>query len=71
MGTRISPRMNFADMLRAILERTEIEKLRISSVEPMDWTNEVIELVAARRASASTPMCRCSRAATKSCGSAP
>jgi threonylcarbamoyladenosine tRNA methylthiotransferase MtaB len=38
--------MNFAAMLRAILERTAIEKLRISSVEPMDWTNEVIELVA-------------------------
>ena len=33
-------------MLRAILERTAIEKMRISSVEPMDWTNEVIELVA-------------------------
>ena len=33
-------------MLRAILEQTRIEKLRISSVEPMDWTNEVIELVA-------------------------
>src|SRR5271155_5654767 len=38
--------MNFAAMLRTILERTSIEKLRISSVEPMDWTNEVIELVA-------------------------
>jgi threonylcarbamoyladenosine tRNA methylthiotransferase MtaB len=33
-------------MLRAIREQTEIEKLRISSVEPMDWTNDVIELVA-------------------------
>ena len=41
-----SPRMNFAAMLRAILEHTAIEKIRISSVEPMDWTNEVIELVA-------------------------
>jgi len=45
-GRELSPRMNFAAMLRAILERTGIEKLRISSVEPMDWTNEVIELVA-------------------------
>ena len=42
----LTPRMNFAAMLRAILERTAIEKIRISSVEPMDWTNEVIELVA-------------------------
>ena len=45
-GRELSPRTNFAAMLRAILERTAIEKLRISSVEPMDWTNEVIELVA-------------------------
>ena len=45
-GRELSPRMNFAAMLRDILERTAIEKLRISSVEPMDWTNELIELVA-------------------------
>jgi threonylcarbamoyladenosine tRNA methylthiotransferase MtaB len=45
-GRELTPRTNFASMLRAILERTAIEKLRISSVEPMDWTNEVIELVA-------------------------
>jgi threonylcarbamoyladenosine tRNA methylthiotransferase MtaB len=45
-GRELSPRMNFAGMLRAILEQTAIEKLRISSVEPMDWSNEVIELVA-------------------------
>jgi threonylcarbamoyladenosine tRNA methylthiotransferase MtaB len=45
-GRELAPRMNFPAMLRAILEQTAIEKLRISSVEPMDWTNEVIELVA-------------------------
>jgi len=45
-GRELTPRSNFAAMLRAILERTKIEKLRISSVEPMDWTNELIELVA-------------------------
>ena len=45
-GRELTPRTNFAAMLRAILERTAIEKIRISSVEPMDWTNEVIELVA-------------------------
>jgi len=33
-------------MLRAILDCTAIEKIRISSVEPMDWTDELIELVA-------------------------
>ena len=45
-GRELTPRMNFAGMLRAILEHTAIEKLRISSVEPMDWTDELIELVA-------------------------
>jgi len=45
-GRELTPRMNFTAMLRAILEQTAIEKVRISSVEPMDWTNEVIELVA-------------------------
>jgi threonylcarbamoyladenosine tRNA methylthiotransferase MtaB len=45
-GRELSPRTTFAAMLGAILERTAIEKLRISSVEPMDWTNELIELVA-------------------------
>jgi len=33
-------------LIRAILEQTSLEKLRISSVEPMDWTDELIELVA-------------------------
>jgi threonylcarbamoyladenosine tRNA methylthiotransferase MtaB len=45
-GRDLTPRMNFAAALRAILENTAIEKLRISSVEPMDWTSELIELVA-------------------------
>jgi threonylcarbamoyladenosine tRNA methylthiotransferase MtaB len=38
---------NFENLLRAILAQTKLEKLRISSVEPMDWTDELIELVAA------------------------
>lgn len=45
-GRDLVPRTNFAAMVRAILEQTSIEKLRISSVEPMDWTSELIELVA-------------------------
>jgi threonylcarbamoyladenosine tRNA methylthiotransferase MtaB len=45
-GRELTARTNFASLLRAILEQTQVEKLRISSVEPMDWTNEVIELVA-------------------------
>lgn len=34
------------DLIRAILDWTSLEKLRISSVEPMDWSDELIELVA-------------------------
>ena len=45
-GRDLPQRTNFSAMLRAILERTSIEKIRISSVEPMDWTGELIELVA-------------------------
>ena len=33
-------------LIRTILTETSIEKLRISSVEPMDWTDELISLVA-------------------------
>jgi len=36
-----------ASLIRAILQQTSLEKLRISSVEPMDWSDELIELVAA------------------------
>jgi threonylcarbamoyladenosine tRNA methylthiotransferase MtaB len=34
-------------LIRAILSETALEKLRISSVEPMDWSDELISLVAA------------------------
>ena len=33
-------------LIRAILSATSIEKLRISSVEPMDWSDELIALAA-------------------------
>jgi threonylcarbamoyladenosine tRNA methylthiotransferase MtaB len=36
----------FEDLLRAILDQTKLEKLRISSVEPMDWSDELIRLQA-------------------------
>jgi threonylcarbamoyladenosine tRNA methylthiotransferase MtaB len=34
-------------LISAILHQTQLEKLRISSVEPMDWTSELIALLAA------------------------
>lgn len=33
-------------LIHRILEHTRLEKLRISSVEPMDWTDQLIRLVA-------------------------
>jgi threonylcarbamoyladenosine tRNA methylthiotransferase MtaB len=48
--------------------QTSLEKLRISSVEPMDWSDELIELVASpRSASPSMRTCRCSREAMPFC----
>jgi threonylcarbamoyladenosine tRNA methylthiotransferase MtaB len=37
----------FEGLIRAILSETSLEKLRISSVEPMDWSDELIRLMAA------------------------
>jgi threonylcarbamoyladenosine tRNA methylthiotransferase MtaB len=37
---------SFEGLIRTILTHTSIEKLRISSVEPMDWTDSLIQLVA-------------------------
>jgi threonylcarbamoyladenosine tRNA methylthiotransferase MtaB len=38
--------VTFPDLIRSILVHTSLEKLRISSVEPMDWSDELIQLVA-------------------------
>jgi threonylcarbamoyladenosine tRNA methylthiotransferase MtaB len=35
-----------AALVRAIFERTELERLRLSSIEPMDWDAELIDLMA-------------------------
>ena len=44
-GERSSP-VSFLNLIRSILKETTVEKLRISSVEPMDWTDDLISLVA-------------------------
>src|SRR5206468_1885005 len=36
----------FEELIIAILDETSLEKLRISSVEPMDWTDSLIRLMA-------------------------
>jgi len=45
-GGDLSPRVEFRDLLRRILDETTVERLRISSIEPMDVTQDLIELFA-------------------------
>jgi threonylcarbamoyladenosine tRNA methylthiotransferase MtaB len=45
-GRDLPGNMRFIDILRAILRETTLRRLRISSVEPMDWSDALLELVA-------------------------
>jgi threonylcarbamoyladenosine tRNA methylthiotransferase MtaB len=45
-GRDFQPQQKFEGLVRALLEHTGIEKIRISSVEPMDWSDDLIALVA-------------------------
>ena len=38
--------LRFETVVREILSQTNVEKLRISSVEPMDWSDELIRMMA-------------------------
>jgi threonylcarbamoyladenosine tRNA methylthiotransferase MtaB len=38
--------VRFEDLVRSILDQTSLEKLRVSSVEPMDWSDELISMMA-------------------------
>ena len=38
--------LRLADLIRRLLDETAIERLRLSSVEPMDWSDDLLELVA-------------------------
>jgi threonylcarbamoyladenosine tRNA methylthiotransferase MtaB len=42
----IQTKRRFEELVGAILTETSLEKLRISSVEPMDWSDELIEMMA-------------------------
>jgi threonylcarbamoyladenosine tRNA methylthiotransferase MtaB len=46
-GRDLAGGLRFVDLLRAILNDTPVRRLRISSVEPMDWTADLLELMAA------------------------
>ncbi len=43
-GRDLSPRVELMELLRRILEETRAQRLRISSIEPMDVTEEMIAL---------------------------
>jgi threonylcarbamoyladenosine tRNA methylthiotransferase MtaB len=45
-GRDLSPRIEFEDLLRRILDETAVERLRISSIEPLDVTQDLIDLFA-------------------------
>jgi len=45
-GRDLSPRVEFEDLLRRILDETSVERLRVSSIEPLDVTQDLVELFA-------------------------
>jgi threonylcarbamoyladenosine tRNA methylthiotransferase MtaB len=45
-GRDLSPRVEFSALLRNILDETSVERLRISSIEPLDVTHDLVELFA-------------------------
>jgi threonylcarbamoyladenosine tRNA methylthiotransferase MtaB len=45
-GRDLSPRVEFLTLLRQILDETPVERLRVSSIEPLDVTQDLINLVA-------------------------
>jgi threonylcarbamoyladenosine tRNA methylthiotransferase MtaB len=46
-GRDLAPHAEFGELLRRILDETPIERLRVSSVEPMDVTEDLIAIYAA------------------------
>jgi threonylcarbamoyladenosine tRNA methylthiotransferase MtaB len=45
-GRDLTPRVEFEDLLRRILDETNVARLRISSIEPLDVTQDLIALFA-------------------------
>jgi threonylcarbamoyladenosine tRNA methylthiotransferase MtaB len=45
-GRDLSPRVEFLDLLRRILDETPVQRLRVSSIEPLDVTSDLIDLFA-------------------------
>lgn len=43
-GRDLEPVQHFEELVAAILTRTQLPRLRLSSIEPMDWTAELLDL---------------------------
>ena len=46
-GRDLSPRVSLESLLRRAISETSLERLRLSSIEPMDVTQDFVELIAA------------------------
>jgi threonylcarbamoyladenosine tRNA methylthiotransferase MtaB len=46
-GREPGSQMRLADLIRLLLHETAVERLRLSSVEPMDWSEDLLGLMAA------------------------
>ncbi len=45
-GRDLQPASRIEELVHAILDHSGVERLRLSSIEPMDWSDEIIELLA-------------------------
>jgi threonylcarbamoyladenosine tRNA methylthiotransferase MtaB len=45
-GRDLAPRVEFLELLRRILDETSVQRLRISSIEPLDVTSDLIDFFA-------------------------
>ncbi len=45
-GRDLPGQLRFADLIHQILARTPVRRLRLSSVEPMDWNDDLLRLMA-------------------------
>ncbi len=45
-GREAGGKLRLVDLLRRLLDETPVERLRLSSVEPMDWSDDLLGLVA-------------------------
>ena len=44
-GRDLSGQPRFVDLIRSVLAETEVSRIRISSVEPMDWNSDLLALM--------------------------